>query len=112
MAVIRFKSGNTETINYTPGSDTAAGTTVTIGVLVGVTHRAIAANKQGALHVGGGVYTGPGNAAIAAGVVVYYDTATSKFTATAGALKKFGVAVTACSGDAADFDVLHVPNNA
>lgn len=112
MPAITFYSGDTETMNYTPGVDVAAGTTVTIGALVGVTHRPIKANEMGALHLSGGIYRGVGNGVIAAGTVVYFDTATGKFTATAGALKKFGTTVTACGGDGQAVDVLHVANNA
>lgn len=111
MAAINFKSGNTETMNYTPGADVAAGVTVTIGALVGVTHRAIPANMMGTLHLDGGIYQGTGNAVIAAGTVVYYDPATSKFTATAGALKKFGVTTTACAADGSPVEILHIAND-
>ena len=112
MAVpIEFYSGNTETMNYTPGSDVAAGIAVTVGALVGVTHRPIPANTLGALHIDGGIYNGIGNGVIAAGTVVYFDTATNKFTSTAGALKKFGTSITACGGDGQAIRVAHISNN-
>lgn len=107
-AKVWFKSGNTETINYTPsGSTIMAGDVVTVGNLVGVCHRSIPDGELGALHVTGGIYTGPGDAAISAGVTVYFNTTTNKFTTTAGSFKKFGTAVTACTGDGANMDVLH-----
>lgn len=108
MAKLFFKSGDTETINYTPGADVPAGDVVTVGNLVGVVHRSIPANILGTLHINGGIYSGVGNGVIAVGATVYFDNATGKFTTTAGALKKFGTSTTACAGDGSPMEAVHI----
>ncbi len=87
--------------NYTPTADVAAGDVVVQGDLIGVADRAIKANTLGAL-THEGVYEFPkaAGAAIAAGVVVYWDAANSVITATAGSLKRLGkMAKAAASAD-------------
>jgi len=94
-------------IDYTPGSDTAAGTVVVQGELVGVAARDIKANKLGALTVKGvcefAKQTG-GSTAITAGALCYWDAANTRATtsAAAGANKLIGKCVIA----AADADAL------
>ena len=90
-------------IDYTPGSDVAAGDVVVQEELIGVAKRPIAANALGALAVTG-VFdfpktTGVGEA-IAAGAKVYWDVAdqVAKTDDETGANKLIGKTVTV-SGD-------------
>ena len=89
-------------IDYTPGSDVAAGDVVVQGELVGVAKTPIAANALGALAVAG-VFDLPkasGDGGIAAGAEVYWDEAeaVAKTDSETGANKKLGKAVSA-AGD-------------
>lgn len=92
-------------IDYTPGSDVAAGAVVVQGELVGVAARDIKANKLGALAVFG-VFEFPkqtgGSTAIAAGALCYWDAGNSRATtnAASGANKLIGKCV-ATAADAA-----------
>ncbi len=67
-----------ESIDYTPGSDVAAGDVIVQGELVGVAKKDITANVLGALAVEG-VFDFPkatgGSTAIAVGANVYWDVA-------------------------------------
>jgi predicted RecA/RadA family phage recombinase len=85
-------------IDYTPAADTAAGTVVVQGDLVGVTRTEIKANQLGSLGVQG-VFefpkaTGAGSA-IAAGALTYWDAANGVATKTATGNKLIGKAVKA-----------------
>ena len=83
-------------IDYTPGSDVAAGAVVVQNDLVGVAKRPIAANTAGALAVEG-VFDFPkstaGGSAIAAGVIVYWNAGAQQATATASGNKLIGKTV-------------------
>ena len=109
MAAVILKQGSPVMVDHTPGSAVAAGDVVVVSASPRVCHRAIEANKLGALAVFGGVYLATGNGAIANGAKVYWDNATGKMSTTAGSLKVFGEAVSACSGDDATFLVFHNP---
>jgi len=92
-----------KSIDYTPAGDTAAGTVVVQGELVGVAARDIKANKLGALAVSGvidfpkatGALTG-----ISAGALCYWDAANQRavLNAASGANKLIGKSVIA-AGD-------------
>lgn len=89
-----------KTIDYTPGTDTAAGMVVVQGELVGVTNRSILANKLGALSVSG-VFDFPkatgASTAIAAGTLCYWATGPQQATATAAGNKLIGKCVKAAA---------------
>lgn len=105
-----FRYGNvSSTIPYTPsGAAVVAGQVVLVNELVGIATRAIADGVMGSLNMQDGVYQFVGDAAIAAGKVVYWDATNKKVTETAGANKKVGVTVTACAADMGTCDVMHV----
>jgi predicted RecA/RadA family phage recombinase len=87
-------------IDYTPGTDTAAGAVVVQGELVGVTKVPIAANALGALAVVG-VFDFPkatgGGTAITAGANCYWDAANSRATTTSSGNKLIGKCVRAAA---------------
>ncbi len=91
-------------IDYTPGSDVAAGDVVVQEELVGVSKQPIAANALGALAVAG-VFDFPKTAgvgeAIAAGAKVYWDVAdgVAKTDDETGANKLIGKTVAAAGDD-------------
>lgn len=74
-----------------------------------VPHGDIPANTPGSYAIGGGVYEMTGNAAIAFGLEVFFDTATRKATVTGTGNRRVGYAVSACTGDGAKFLVYHQP---
>lgn len=95
-----------KSIDYTPAGDTAAGTVVVQGELVGVAARDIKANKLGALSVSGVIdfpkQTGA-LTAISAGALCYWDAGNTRATPSAGggANKLIGKCVIAAGdGDA------------
>jgi len=89
-----------KTIDYTPGTDTAAGMVVVQGDLVGVANRPIGANRLGALSVAG-VFDFPkatgASTAIAAGTLCYWATGAQQATATATGNKLIGKCVKAAA---------------
>jgi predicted RecA/RadA family phage recombinase len=91
-----------KTIDYTPGSNVAAGDVVVQGDLVGVATRPIAANALGALAVSGVLDfdkdTGSA-AAISAGANVYWDAVSEVATTTAGSNKLIGKAIADADAD-------------
>lgn len=95
------------TMNHIAGANIEAGDVVIVGGLVGIATRPILSGKLGGLNISGGTYKVKGDAAIAAGVDVYWVVASGKVTATAGANKYFGTTVSACSGDGVLFEVAH-----
>lgn len=98
-------------MEYTPGSDVAAGDVVVIDEIVGIAHRDIDADTLGTLYINGGVYKVKGDAAITQGSRVYWVDSSNKCSESAGsggANKAFGVAVTACDGDGEYFEVAHI----
>lgn len=100
-----FHYGEPEIIPYTPSGALEAGTVVIVNQILGITHRPIAANTLGGLAIGGGVYSFAGDAAIEQGKPVYWNASAHKATETSTGHKYLGIAVTACSADAAEFDV-------
>lgn len=91
------------TLDYTPVSDTPAGSVIVQGELVAVAPRPIPAGTLGGLAVEGifdfSKATG-GGTAITAGTKVYWDPVSGVATATAGSLKYLGKT----TRDAADAD--------
>jgi predicted RecA/RadA family phage recombinase len=89
-----------DAVDYTPGTDVAAGDVVVQGDLVGVTPRPIPANTAGGLVVEG-VFDFPkatgGGSAIAAGTVVYWDATNKVATATSTGNKQLGRTVLAAA---------------
>lgn len=106
-----FKHGTPRMVDYTPGSATQGGDVVVVGDLPLIAHRDIAANEQGALAAGGGVYECTAGEAIAAGKKVWWDDTNNKLVETATGNKVFGYLVDGSSA-AADGDkvqALHLP---
>lgn len=87
-------------VDYTPGSDVAAGEVIVQGDLVGIAKNIILTGILGALGVSGvwdvvkATITG---SAFTAGVKVYWDAANNIATTTAGANKQMGYAVQAAA---------------
>lgn len=96
-------------VEYTPSSAVASGEVVVSTNLIGFAKLDIAANTKGTLTTGNVVVSAPGDAAIAIHKVVYWNNTANKFTETASGNTKWGISVSACSGDAALFDVLLLP---
>jgi len=90
------KSG--EVIDYTPSAAVLAGDVAVVGTLVGVVTVDGAADVPVGLAVEG-IFTFPKTSTdvIAAGTKVYWDTATSLITATAGSLKAAGYTIAAAA---------------
>lgn len=92
-------------IDYTPSAAVSAGDVVVLADLVTVAPRPIAANKLGAVAVGG-VFSLPKAAAssgkaISQGAIVYWDATAGNITTTATDNKRAGkAAAAAASGDA------------
>lgn len=82
MAVANYVSSG-DTIDYTPGSDAAAGSVVVQGTQIGITKVAIQANTPGTLHVTGvfDVDSASGTT-FSAGALVYWNAGTAKATST------------------------------
>jgi len=106
-------SGSPRMVDYTPGTAKTGGSVIVIGVNPYVAHRDIAANELSALAARGGVYSATADGALAEGVKVYWDAATNKVTATAGANKHFGYIApgSSASGDGSTVSVIHAPAN-
>ena len=91
-------------IDYTPGSDVAAGDVVVQGELIGVAKTPIVANVLGALAVSG-VFDFPkatgGGTAVTAGANVYWDVADTeaKEDSESGANKLIGKTIAAAGDD-------------
>lgn len=102
----RFSYGKPKKIDYTPSANVAVGEIVAIGDQLGVAHRPIDAGVLGSLSIAGGVYSVTGDAAIAVGKKVYWNSSSKKATETIGANKYLGDSVTACAGDGSSFEVL------
>jgi predicted RecA/RadA family phage recombinase len=87
-------------VDYTPGADVAVGDVVVQGDLVGVAHRAIAANELGSLAVAGvfdfAKATG-GGTAITAGATCYWNDAANQATTTAAGNKLLGKCIRAAA---------------
>ena len=89
-----------EMVDYTPGSDVAAGAVVVQGDLVGVALRPIPANTLGSVAVEG-IFDFPkstaGGSAITAGTTVYWNAGASQATATSAGNKLIGKTVRAAA---------------
>jgi len=73
---VNFRTGKYDTARHTPGSAITAGDVVELGTtLCGIAHQDIAANVEGILAVGGGVYDAPATSGdvIAAGDKLYWN---------------------------------------
>ena len=87
-------------IDYTPGSDVAAGEVVVQGDLVGVAKGAVLAGGLGALDVAGVFSFAKAAGVLAVGTKVYWDNTTKVATSTASTHKLIGkVAYAAADGD-------------
>lgn len=82
MAVADYVSGP-DTINFTPGSDTAAGAVVVQGTQIGITKVSVPANTQGVLHVQGvfDINCASGTT-FSAGALLYWNAGSSLITTT------------------------------
>jgi predicted RecA/RadA family phage recombinase len=103
MATAKFIHDG-DSIDYTPGSNVAAGDVVVQADLVGVAKRDIVANTLGALAVTG-VFDVPkasgADTAIPAGAMVYWNATTQQATTTASGNTYLGKATkSAANGDA------------
>lgn len=95
-----------ESIDYTPGSATVAGTVVVMGTIgVGVVPVGLAANEKGSLIVDGVVRGAKASGAISAYAKVYWDATNSVFTTTATNNTLAGYAVAAAASGDATVDV-------
>jgi predicted RecA/RadA family phage recombinase len=110
MAQAQFLHGNAVMVDHTPGSAVTAGDVVVVGRTPLIAHRDIAANAQGALASGGGIYTVTGDAAIVAGRKVFWNDTTNKVTETASGNLAFGFTTSACSGDGSTCNIRHQPD--
>lgn len=82
MAIANYVSSG-DSVDYTPGSDVAAGSPVVHGTQVGVTKVAIPANTLGTLHLVGTYDVDSASATtFSAGALVYWNAASGKATAT------------------------------
>lgn len=88
-----------QTMEYTPVGAVPAGDVVILGDIVGIAVRPIEAGRLGTLVIHGGNWRVTGDAAIAQGIVVYWNDTTNKITATASTHKKFGLTTSACAAD-------------
>lgn len=101
----RLVRGKPRMIDYTPGSNVAAGAVVVLNDINVIAHNDIAASTLGAVAIGGGEYEMPkstaGSSAIAAGKKVYWDDSANVITtnSNSGANKQIGF-TTAASVDA------------
>ncbi len=87
-----------DTIDYTPGSNTTAGTVVVQGDLIGVARVYIPANTLGALAVEGVFdFPKPGATAYTVGTIVYWDDTNDRVTTTASGNKLLGKVVRAAA---------------
>lgn len=123
MADTVLRSGNPQTIDYTPtGGDIALGevvnlvdagsNTVEVGLALGIADRAIENNVKGALSIYGGIYdvVNLNNAANYA--TVYWSAATSKVTTVSTNNARFGYIVTNGGGGAnSTCQALHIGFN-
>lgn len=94
-------------IDYTPGSDVAAGDVVVLGSLVGIATRPIAANTRGALAVSG-VFriTKLSTDEVTTGAVLYWDDTNKRVTLADSGNTRIGLAVAASPSGQATADVL------
>lgn len=98
MAATTLRSGDPQTIQYTPSAgDLASGDVVLIGNTTGLANGIavgdIDNNVQGTLAVGGGIYEAINLNNAADGATVYWDASTEKLTTTSTNMSLFGYVV-------------------
>lgn len=113
MAIATYLSCG-ESVDYTPGSDVAAGDVIDLGACVGIAKRPIAANTLGQLHLHGifriNKYSGE---AISQFDLIYWDAGTSTATKTVGYSEaRMGIAAAAAVAGDTTVDVLLMPTPA
>ena len=113
MVDAKFVHGtpHVQMMDYTPSSAVTGGSVVVVGDRPLIAHRDIAADEQGALAAGGGVYEVMAGEAIAAGKLVYWDDTNKKVIETKSTNTTFGY-MEADSSASADEDMVrvhHVP---
>lgn len=106
-----FFHGEPLMIDYTPGSAVSAGDVVVQGDAPMIAHVDIAANRKGALALGGGVYKVAADGAIGILKRVFWDDSANKVTLTASGNKPFGWTITAASTDGDLIYVAHDPGD-
>ncbi|MDR3110409.1 MAG: DUF2190 family protein [Planctomycetaceae bacterium] len=87
-------------IDFLPEADTAAGTVVVLGSLIGITKTDIIAGTIGAVHVVGVYDIEKVNVAVPLGNKIYWDAAAKKAVINATGNTLIGVAVSAAAADA------------
>lgn len=98
-------------IDYTPTSDTPAGTVIDMGTFVGITKHFIAANTLGALHLMGVFDVTKDSNAIGLGATVYWFQTSNFASATSSSADAtMGKAVVAALAGDATVRVLIYPN--
>ena len=109
-----FVSGDPRFVDYTPGADVPAGEVIPLlGAAaaggVGIPHLDMKSGVLGAVAIADGVYSVPGDAAIALGTLVYWNDTSNQAKATSTGNRQLGYAITACTGAAARFNVYVQP---
>lgn len=104
-----FRHGDPVFVDYTPAAQVNAGDVILVNDTPRVAHRDIAPNEFGSLAAIGGVYEMTVDVATPADKKVYWDPVNHWVSTTAGALKVFGVTVTATVGAAQLAYVRHDP---
>ncbi|GHT30848.1 hypothetical protein FACS1894214_1470 [Planctomycetales bacterium] len=92
-------------IDFLPEADTAAGTVIVLGSLVGITKTDITAGTIGAVHVVGVYDIEKANVAVPLGNKVYWDTTAKKAVINATGNTLIGIAVSAATADTATVKV-------
>lgn len=112
--VITFRNGEVcASADYTPsGSDVTAGDVIAIGNILAVAPKDIPDGELGAVSVFGGVYEGPTDGAIGAGVQVWFDIAEGNFTLDATGNLVFGFSVNSVGSATTGLRVFHAPVSA
>jgi predicted RecA/RadA family phage recombinase len=97
---------------YTPGAAVAVAQVVLVGMLVTIAHKAIAANVQGDVAIGGGVYNVKNINGAATGAKVYWDGTNNGVTTTAAGNSVFGFIASGGGGAAnSQCNAMHAPYN-
>ena len=114
-AELTFRSGDVQSVDYTPSADVAAGAVIVVGEIPMVAHVDIPEDTKGALAASGGVYRGAtaGNLATP-GALAYWDASAKKLTATTSGNKHFGYTVPnqGAAVDGTLIEVIHLPARA
>lgn len=98
-----FMHGNPTFMDYTPGSDIPAGEIfdafgADLAGGIAIPHLPLTSGVKGAVAIGGGIYKSLADAAIALGVLVFWDDTANRITATATANRQAGYCVQASTG--------------